>query len=256
MRITWIGCFLLIFAVSCQHSPSQANENAPKLTIAVAANVQFAMEDLEAAFEKQTGISLDVIIGSSGKLTAQITQGAPYDLFISADMKYPQRLYDDGLTTAPPKVYAYGALVVMTLEEQDLMENWQTIVQNAPKIAVANPKNAPYGEQAINALKHFQLYEKVSSKLVFGESIAQTNQYILSGACAVGFTAKSVVLSPELKDVGTWLELPEASYQPIEQGVVITTFGAKNHPKAAQEFYDFLFSETADQIFKTFGYAR
>ncbi len=246
---------LLLFAVSCQNGETE--QTTDTLTIAIAANVQFAMEELEEAFEQQSSIALEVIIGSSGKLTAQITQGAPYDLFISANMKYPQSLYENGLTTAPPQVYAYGALVLWTLQEQsDLAQTWQERLKNTHKVAIANPKNAPYGEQAIHALRHFQLYDEVAPKLVLGESIAQTNQYILSGACELGFTAKSVVLSPTLKTTGTWVELPEDSYQPIAQGVVVTTFGAKNHPKASQSFYDFLFSATADQIFKTYGYVR
>jgi len=250
-----IYSLLLLFAISCQNG--EAEQTTETLTVAVAANVQFAMEELEQAFEQQSGIALEVIVGSSGKLTAQITQGAPYDLLISANMKYPQSLYENGLTTAPPEVYAYGALVLWTLQEQSgLGQNWQERLKKAQKVAIANPKNAPYGEQAIRALHYFQLYNDISPKLVLGESIAQTNQYILSGACELGFTAKSVVLSPKLKTIGTWMELPKDSYRPIEQGVVLTTFGAKNHPEASQRFYDFLFSTTADQIFKTYGYAR
>ena len=226
------------------------------LTIAVAANAQFAMEAIETAFEEATNKNIEIVIGSSGKLTAQIKQGAPYDVLVAANMKYPNYLYQEGLATTNPKVYTLGALVIWTIADNLEMTEDLSFLKNPSiqKIALANPKNAPYGEQAINALNFYKLKETLSPKLVFGESIAQTNQYITTGNCEVGFTAKSVVLAPKLKDKGHWITVPKAAYQPIEQGIVITKYGSKEHAEVAQAFYNFLFSATAQRIFQDYGY--
>ena len=249
-----ILCLLLILFDSCSSDQSQSN-NKKELTVAAAANVQFAMEELEAAFEEKSNIELEVIISSSGKLTAQIEQGAPYDVLISANMKYPEALYAKKMATSPPKVYALGALVLWTMNDLEL-ERWSSWVvsEDIGKVALANPKNAPYGEAAITALKRMNLYDQVEPKLVYGENIAQTNQYILSKACDFGFTAKSVVLSPKIKNKGKWVELDASTYEPIKQGVVITAYGVEKHPSASQEFFEFLFSEEAKEIFVKYGY--
>ena len=247
-------CLLCILLGSCS-SEQRKSSNKAELRVAAAANVQFAMEELEAAFEEKSAIDLQVIISSSGKLTAQIEQGAPYDVLISANMKYPEALYARKMATAPPKVYAFGALVLWTMYELEL-DNWSSWVvsEDINKVALANPKNAPYGEAAITALKRMNLYDQVEPKLVYGENIAQTNQYILSKACNLGFTAKSVVLSPQIKDKGKWVELDASTYEPIKQGVVITAYGAEKHPDASQQFFEFLFSNEAKEIFVKYGY--
>jgi molybdate transport system substrate-binding protein len=136
-------------------------------------------------------------VSSSGKLTAQIRSGAPFEVFLSADTKYPDELHKAGFAAQAPKVYAYGSLVLWSREKRDLPQNLRFLTgPQIARIAVANPKLAPYGEAAVQALTYYKLYPKVEKKLVFGESIAQVNQYVLSGAAPVGFTAKSVVLDP------------------------------------------------------------
>ncbi len=231
-------------------------ENQIELTVAVAANAQFAMEVIAVAFEEQTKKNIEIVIGSSGKLTAQIKQGAPYDILVAANMKYPNYLYQEGLATTNPKVYALGELVIWTIAEDLDMTKDLSFLKNLPiqKIALANPKNAPYGKQAINALNYYDLKEALNPKLVFGESIAQTNQYITTRNCEVGFTAKSVVLAPKLENKGSWVAVPKNAYQSIEQGVIITKYGTKEHPETAQAFYNFLFSTTAQRIFQEYGY--
>jgi molybdate transport system substrate-binding protein len=170
---------------------------AQTVRVAVAANAQFVMEELEAVFEKQTGIQLETIINSSGKITTQIQQGAPFDLFLSADMHYPDVLFKEGLTTAAPKIYAYGALVVWAIGATKPTKDLSFLPQpSIKKIALANPKLAPYGVAAQEALKHYRLFDKTQEKWVMGESISQVNQYILSQAVEVGFTAKSVGVRP------------------------------------------------------------
>lgn len=229
------------------------NTKAQKIRIAVAANAQFVSQKLKEAFKKETGIDADLTVSSSGKLTAQIEQGAPFDIFLSADMKYPQELADKGLTTAKPAVYAYGTLVLWSLQKRDLSKGLATVLNNdITKIAVANPKLAPYGEATIAALTKQALLQKAQPKIVYGESISQVNQYLLSGAAEIAFTAKSVVMDTAMVGKGVWVEVDRSLYQPIAQGVVIMK-GATN-AAAAQKFYQFLFGSKAKTIFKKYGY--
>ncbi len=228
---------------------------AADLTVAVAASVQYPFEQFQAEFERQTGIRLKPVVGSSGKLTAQIENGAPFDVFLSADMSHPQTLEKEGLTYNSPKIYAYGALVLWTMTDVDLSKGVEAVTGPAiRKIAIASPNTAPYGRQAVNALKHHNLYGQVQPKLVYGESIAQANQFITSGAADLGFTAKSVVLAPNMKDQGKWIEVDKDAYEPIAQGVVILKHAQKENSEAARRFFDFLFSPAAKEIFKRYGY--
>jgi len=229
--------------------------SAQTLTVAVAANVQFAFQALRAAFRQTSGIDVQGVVGSSGKLTAQIKNGAPFDLFLSANMKYPRVLYRDGWAANKPKIYAQGALVLWTMKDYDLRQGLKLLQSpDIRKVAVANPKNAPYGQEAMKALARDRLSAAVEPKLVYGESIAQTNQFIVSRAADIGITAKSVVLSPQMKGKGTWVDVDSRAYTPIAQGVVILRHGKETRPTAAKRFYTFLFSPAARKIFARFGY--
>jgi molybdate transport system substrate-binding protein len=228
---------------------------AETITVAVAANVKYAFADLQQAFSRESGIAVKSVFGSSGKLTAQIENGAPFDVFLSADMKYPQTLFQDGLATTEPRVYANGVLVLWTLNPIDLGKGIRVLKDPAvQKIAVANPKLAPYGREAMNVLDHFGLHAAVDSKLIYGESISQVSQYIDSKSADIGFTAKSVVLAPEVAGKGKWVELPRDSYHPIAQGVVILKHGAETDAKASRRFVDFLATPAARAIFGKYGY--
>jgi len=226
--------------------------NSQELRVAVAANAQFVTQALKKVFEEETGIKTTLIISSSGKLTAQIKQGAPFDVFLSADMKYPETLYKDGLTANKPEVYAYGKLVIWTLGKTDVSKGLDVLQSpGISKIAIANPQTAPYGVAAVEAVKKAGLYANVKPELVYGESISQVNQYLLSGAAEIALTAKSVVLSPAMKNRGKWVEVDNNLYEPIAQGVVVTKTAQKTE---AQKFYRFLFSKKAQNIFKEYGY--
>ena len=228
---------------------------AQEITVAVAANVQFALEEIKTAFEKNTGIHVKTIIGSSGKLTAQIENGAPFDIFMSADVDYPNRLYQEGLATGAPKIYAYGQLVLWTFQDIELSKGIAILSDNSiKKIAIASPNGAPYGRQAVNAMKYNRLYPNIKSKLVYGENIAQVNQFITTGSVDIGLTAKSVVLADNMKGKGKWIEVDPEAYEPIAQGVVILKYAQKEHLKSVQEFFDFLFSDQCKQIFEKYGY--
>lgn len=229
---------------------------AEEVTVAVAANVQFAMEKLAQTFQAKQGIQVKTSIGSSGQLSTQIQQGAPFDVFLSADMDYPAALYKSGFATTAPRIYAYGALVLWTLRNLDLSKGLAILNTDAvQKIAIANPDLAPYGREALRAMTYYKVYDQVKSKLVYGESIAQTNNFIISGAADAGFTAKSVVTAPEMKGKGTHLELDKNSYQPIAQGIVILKHGATTNSRPAQAFFDFVFSSEGKSILEKYGYS-
>lgn len=227
-----------------------------KITVAVAANMQYASEELKAAFEKNEHINIDLIIGSSGKLTQQVMSGAPFDIFISADTSFPQKLQEGGFTAEPPKVFAQGLLVLWSLKQGiQLNPNLQRLLGTDIKsIALANPRNAPYGSAAEMLLKKYNLLEKVRPKLVYGESITQTSQFIATQAADIGFTAKAIVLSKEMTGKGVWINLNQNDYPPVKQAAVLLKYGKKMHPMESQKFYDFLFSTKAKEIFKKFGY--
>ncbi|GAB2539919.1 molybdate ABC transporter substrate-binding protein [Spirosoma aerophilum] len=226
---------------------------AQTLRVGVAANAQFVMEQLKTEYKRKTGAVIETIVNSSGKLTTQIQQGAPYDVFLSADMQYPQTLHKAGLTLEAPVIYAYGSLVLWTMGDLPVTADLAVLANSAVRhIAVANPGMAPYGEAALSYLKYKKLFDKIKPKLVYGESIAQVNQYVLSGAAEMGFTAKSVVLDPSLTKRGHWVDLPQTGYSPIAQGVVILK--RTNQVKAARQFVQFLRSPDARRILQQFGY--
>lgn len=246
MKPLFVASLLFAFATGAQ---------ADLLTVAVAANVQYAFDDLQAAFKKETGHDIKPVFNSSGKIASQALHGAPFDVFLSADMEYPQKLHDAGLATSAPKAYAYGALVLWTMRDLDLA-HWQPALASPAvrKIVVANPKTAPYGRETMNALANLKLDDVLKPKLVFGESISQTNQYIHSKAADAGFTAKSVVVSPEMRGQGKWIELPQGSYTPVAQGIVVLKHGARTNPQLAQRFHDFMLSANARAILARYGY--
>ena len=231
-----------------------SHAQATTLTVAVAASAQYMFAELQSAFQQQTGHTLRAVYGSSGKLTAQVMHGAPFDVFLSADMEYPQKLHAAGFAE-PPRVYAYGALVLWTMEEFDL-GNWQSLLNSAKvkKIAIANPKTAPYGRETMRVLSHFKLDATLQPKLVYGESISQTSQYIHSRSATVGFTAKSVVMSPTMHGTGKWVEIPKGIYQPIAQGIAVLKHGQQFEPETAQQFRDFMLSPSAHVILNRYGY--
>lgn len=226
---------------------------ADSIKIAVAANVSYAIEELKTVFEeKHPNIKIEVILGSSGKLTSQIRQGAPYSLFLSANMSYPQALYAEGKATQKPVVYAEGVLAFLSNKKRNPCKE-ETVLNDydIKKIAIANPKTAPYGVAAVEALKNAKLYEKHKEKFVYGESISQTVLYATIAA-DIGIVAASSLHSPQLSKYREgihWWELDEALYTPIAQGMALL-----EESKDAKSFYEFILSAQAKEIFKKYGY--
>lgn len=237
---------LCIFSFGC-------DQKAKILTIAAASSTQFAMKEIIQSFTIESGVECQMILGSSGKLTAQISKGAPFDLFISADMKYPMDLYLSDLTVNEPQIYAYGELVLWS-QTEGLSPTIEILTDDAiSHIALANPKTAPYGRAAVEVLKHYKIYESIKNKLIYGESISQTNQFINSGAAQIGFTAKSVISASEMEGKGSQMELDKV-YSPISQGIVILNNRNEKYDEA-QLFYDFIFSLKGQEILIKFGYS-
>lgn len=231
--------------ISCSSPPSNS------LVIACAANVQFAMEELCEEFEVENDIKTSIIIASSGKLTAQIIEGAPYDIFISADMKFPNKIFSSGKGKNKPEIYAYGRLMLISTKS-NVKVNINSISSETIKhIAIANPKTAPYGKAAYSALNYYSVYDEVEKKLVYGESVSQTNQFISTGAAEIGLTSYSS-LKAFGNDVNYYL-FDQKCHLPIEQGVVLIKHQNSNEI-AAQKFYLFLFSQNARKILAKYGY--
>lgn len=225
------------------------------IQVAVAANAQFVAQSLKKAFEKKGQAKIELVVSSSGKITAQVMHGAPYDIFLSADMKYPEHLYKAGFGLDSPKIYAYGSLVLWTLKHFNLAGGLNVLKSASIKaIAVANPKLAPYGAATIQALKKAGIYDAIKDKIVYGESISQVNQYLLSGAADVAFTAKSVVKAPGLTGKGDWTEIPDVLYSPISQGAIILKHAKQSRQEAAKAFYQFLTAPEGKSIFNAYGY--
>ena len=223
------------------------------ITIAVSANVQYAIDELIKKFKEKNGdIQIKKVISSSGKLANQTLKGAPYDIFLSADMKYPLFLFKRGLALSKPKVYAYGIIVLWSMKDINIEKEGLGVLLKVNKIAVPNPKNAPYGKASIEILKNTKLYEKVKERIIYGESVSQVNHYILKRLVDVGFTSKSSVLSPVLRGKGKWVEIEKRLYSPIEQGAVLLKNAEGN--EYAKSFFSFLFSKDAKQILKKYGY--
>ena len=227
--------------------------NAQTINIAVASNVSYAINELKKEFVKNYPyIKVQVTLASSGKLTAQIKNGAPYGLFMSANMKYPEALYKDKIAISKPTVYAFGALSLFSIHKQDFSHGIEMLKsKNIKRIAVANPKTAPYGIATFEALNNAKIYEDIKSKFVYGESISQTVTYAVV-ATDIGIIAKSSLYSSKMskyKEGTNWVSVNPKLYTPIKQGIVLL-----KNSDAYKAFYDFILSEKARKIFKKYGY--
>ena len=229
---------------------------AKTIKIAVAANVSYAINDLKKEFNKlYPDIKVQVTIGGTGKLTAQIKNGAPYQILMGANMLYPETLYKEDFAITKPLVYAQGSLAYLSKNKRDFSEGIELLKHDKiKKIAIANPKTAPYGTATVEALKNAKVYDAIKSKLVYGESISQTVIYATK-ATDIGFIAKSSLYSPKMshfKEGENWTELDPKLYTPINQGIVILKKGEGS--MEVSTFYAFIFSKKASKIFKEFGY--
>jgi molybdate transport system substrate-binding protein len=227
---------------------------AGKITIAAAADMKFAMDEIITTFKKvNPGDEVDVIYGSSGKFHTQIQQGAPYDLYFSADIAFPRALAGIGFAASEVKPYAFGRIVLWSASlDTSRMTLGSLTDPKITRIAIANPKHAPYGKRAEEALRASGLWDRVEHKLVYGENIAHTAQFVQTGNAQVGIIALSLAINPELAKKGGYWLIPDSLHQPLEQGYIITKRSANN--TLAWRFADYMGGPSARAVMVKYGF--
>jgi molybdate transport system substrate-binding protein len=230
---------------------------AQEITVAAAADMSSALPELAAIYTKKTGTAVKLVFGSSGNLTSQIRNGAPYDVFLSADEEYPRQLIEEGLAAQNTLYrYAVGRLVLWVPADSplDLSKLGMTALldPSVKKIAMANPAHAPYGRAAEAALRHFGIYDQVSSRLVLGENVSQAAQFVESGNAQAGLIALSHALAPALKDKGRYWMVPLNAYPTLNQAAVVLS--KSKQQDTARKFLEFLRSPEASSLLASYGF--
>ena len=248
---------VLVAAVALVLGAAIPARGAGSLSIAAASKLTYALEGLNEEYEKASpGVRLTTSVGASGSLVAQIGNGAPYDVFLSADLEFAQSLVRSGRARAASLTpFAVGRLVLWTVKPGVEVSDIAALVRD-PKVralAIANTDSAPYGRAAMQALTSLGIWAEAQPKLVTAENISQATQFVETGNADAGFVALSAVLSPRLKGRGLWAEVPQRLYAPIVQAAVITFRGEAN-PEAAR-YIAFLRGEAAGRVLRSFGYA-
>lgn len=236
----------LLFAV-----PVHANQ----IHVAAASDLNFAIKEIIQDFERNTGHRVNLTLGSSGNFYAQIQNGAPFDVFLSADLNYPRQLEQHGNAVAG-STFAYGvgriALWVPNRSSLNLGRlGMQALLDSSVrKIAIANPEHAPYGRAAVAAMEHAKVYGSLKSKLVLGENISQAAQFVQSGAADIGLIAVSIASSDPMRKAGRYWLVPTDTYPRLDQGAVLLKRGGP----AARQFHDWLKGTVAKQVFRKYGF--
>jgi molybdate transport system substrate-binding protein len=234
---------------------------AGEVIVAAASDLSFPMKEIIAQFERKTGHTVKLTLGSSGNFQAQIVNGAPFDVYFSADVDYVHQLEQKGLVE-PNTVYVYaiGRLVLWvpnssTLDVRKL--GMQALLQPAAKhVAIANPNTAPYGRAAVAAMRHYNLYDQISPRLVLGENVAQAAQFASSGAADIGIIADSLALSDPMRPAGRYWEIPLDAYPRLDQGMAILKQALRGgHFEAARAFYDWFRNDSSRSILKKYGFS-
>jgi molybdate transport system substrate-binding protein len=230
--------------------------NAQQATVVVAANMKPAMDEIYQQYKMAGGQDLRIIYGSSGNFARQIQQGAPFNLFVSADESFPMALHRQGLTVDEGKVYAIGRLALIAHKSRKMKLSLNSaelkkVIDDTNKIAIAKPDMAPYGKAAIDFLNALGLYESAKNKIVFGENISSATMFITSGSAGIGLTAYSLAKSKEVMQIADHLLIPENLHEPIKQRMVLL----KSPPKPVVDFYAHLQSAKARDVLKAHGYS-
>ncbi|MBV8451564.1 MAG: molybdate ABC transporter substrate-binding protein [Deltaproteobacteria bacterium] len=255
-RTLKLGLALFAF-LGCLDLHLPAAVDAAEIKIAAAADLTFVFKDVVARFEKQTGNSAKLTYGSSGNFFSQIQNGAPFDLFFSADVNFPRKLEAAGLTE-PGSIYEYarGEIVIWVpnASKLDLSKGLTVLLDpSIRKIAIANPLHAPYGAAAVAAMKHAGIYEQVKDKLVQGENISQAAQFVHSGNAEVGIVALSLALAPAMKSDGRYVVIPPGDYPPLIQAAVILK--SSQEKAVANQFLKFLKESGTVALMRQYGFA-
>ncbi|MEA4917538.1 molybdate ABC transporter substrate-binding protein [Proteiniphilum sp.] len=227
---------------------------AKKVKVAAAANLRYVLESIKETYEAEhKGVQIEITFGSSGTLTQQIAHGAPFDFFMAADVDFPVKVKEMGFASGEVKTYAYGQLAMWSLSV-DVAGGIQSVTSpSVKKIAIADPKKAPYGENTVEVLKKQGLYDTIEKKIVWGENISQTAQYAFSGNAEIGFIALSLALAPDMKGKGFLYLFPPDICPPVQQACVLLKQGAAN--RDARDFMDYVLSPACHKEWIAFGYA-
>jgi molybdate transport system substrate-binding protein len=248
--------FLAARAGNAASLPQAAAKPCGTVTVAAASDLTYAMNEIAANFEKATGCTVRLSMGSSGNFLAQIENGAPFDVFFSADIAYPKKLETEGLA-APGSTYLYaiGKIVVWTRKDSrvDVSKGFSALRDpGVQKIAIANPEHAPYGRAAEEALRQSGVYDAVKDRLVLGENISQTAEFVESGNADAGIVALSLVLSPAMKGKGRAWNIPENLYTPIQQGAVLVRAAA--NPQGGLQFLNYIKMPATAALLERYGF--
>jgi molybdate transport system substrate-binding protein len=249
-----------VLLVICLMSSAPVPSQAAEVVVAAASDLGFAVKEIITDFERETGNKVRLSLGSSGTFAAQVSNGAPFDVFLSADVAYPQDLEKKGFTEGNSIfVYAVGRIVVWVPKTSAIdveKRGIQSLLDpSIAKVAIANPEHAPYGRAAISAMQHFGLYEKVKDKLVFGENISQAAQFVQSGAAQIGIIALSIALSEPMRASGEYWQIPIEAYPRMDQaGVILKQARKAGHLEASRAFMDMFRSPHGRAILERYGF--
>jgi len=255
----WLALVLFVALAGVWPNPLLAAPPArwPTVSVAAASDLASSVEALTHAFTNRHPAQLQIVLGSSGNFFAQIQRGAPFDVFLSADMNYARALATNGLADpATLHPYAIGRLVLWTTRDDLLVEGGLGVLTNPAvrRVAIANPSHAPYGRAAREALIHAGLWDTLQARIVLGENIAQTAQFVHSGNADAGLVALALVTAPRLTNAGRWWPVPESAHRPLEQGLIVTRRGTTN--ASARAFIEFMLAPEAGAVLKRAGFRR
>ena len=243
-------------ALGVKLSPQAAEKSCGTVNVAAASDLTFAMNEIAAQFRKETGCTIRLSLGSSGNFLTQIENGAPFDVFFSADIAHPKKLEAEGLADpGSTYMYAVGKIVLWTRNDSHLDASREFDVLRDPavkKIAIANPAHAPYGRAAEEALRKMGMYDTVKDRLVLGENISQAAQFVESGNAQVGILALSLAVSPGMKDQGGYWIVPENLHAPIEQGAVVVR--SATNPQGARQLLEFIRRPATAALLERYGF--
>lgn len=228
-----------------------------KATVVVAANLKTAMDSIAKVYkQKNPADNIQISYGASGKFYEQIVNGAPFDVFFSADMSYPTKLKESHFGISTVKLYAIGRIAIWSKKIDPNIQKMNSLLDpKVKKISIANPVTAPYGAKAVESMKRTKVYNSVKTNLVYGENIAQAAQFVAFGAADIGIIALSDVLSPAMKkERGKYYVIPQENHSPLEQGCVVLKHAKGN--ATALRFYDYISSDKALAILKYYGYSQ
>jgi molybdate transport system substrate-binding protein len=248
---------IVLTAASGWAQDKEKETNSANLVVAAAADLSAALKDVGDRFEKKTGATVKLSFGASGALTQQIQNGAPFDLFFSADMDYPRQLISAGdADGASLYQYAVGKLVLWVPADSMLDVEHQgmkiLLDPSVKKIAIANPQHAPYGRAAVAALRRAGMYDRIADRLVLGENISQAAQFVESGNAQAGFVALAHAAAPAMRGKGKYWEVPADFYPPLAQGVVVLSHS--QHKKEAADFLEYMKTKEVSELLQKYGF--